>query len=256
MLSNRKLYGQNFLVDPSLVCDLVDLAQLRPEEPVYEIGSGMGILTKELARRVHRVISFEIDPEILENTSKKLAHLKNVSFVSGNFLEYEIEDSDFVVFANLPFNLTTAIVRKLVLERQPPRKAWLLVEEGAAKRLAGVGPSSVLSCLIQAKMGVKILRRVNRHFFRPIPRVDGSLIELVRRKILLGEHELAKYQEYLNLVFKGNHKTLRKNLRGIVSYDRWKKLAKELGLPMNALPSDLTSEQHLELFCHIFTRRK
>lgn len=249
MSRRSKQFGQNFIVRGQTARKLVHLTDIGVDEYIYEIGTGLGIITRELARRSRYVESYEIDSGVYHRARERLQSCGTATLLNRDFFRVPLFRTPYVVFGNIPFNRTTATVRKLFLqESEPPRAAWLLVEAGAAGRIACNGRSSILGCLVTARAIPTVLTRVARRDFHPAPRVDAVLLELRTRSDAPDLAWLRRYREYLTRVFSGRHPTVGGNLRNQLARQRWRALAAELDIPRDAVPSALASGQHRQLF--------
>lgn len=248
-----KKYAQNFFVGAGIVRRLLNRTDIEPGDTVLEIGTGPGWTTLELARRVARVIAYEIDPVQAGRAARRTARTERVRIVTGDFLEASPlgAPADFKVFANLPFNRTTAIVKRLLLGDRAPASAWLVLEAGAARRLTACGSSSVIACLVAARYRARQVAWISRHEFRPAPRVDACFAGFVKREAeFMQQAELRRYEAHLRRIFQGSHRALYRNLRPRPGWKTWCALAARLGIDPGARPSQLTTDQHRRLFDH------
>ncbi len=114
------LYSQNFLKSPSLVDQLLNKSDIRANDTVYEIGPGKGIITERLAQRCRQVIAIEKDSELMDTLRSRFTSTTNIRIHSGDFLEYRLPNNSYKIFANIPFNITSAVVTHLT--STPPRQ--------------------------------------------------------------------------------------------------------------------------------------
>ena len=137
--SNRQrvLYSQNFLKDPNLVALLLDQSSLESDDVVYEIGPGKGLITRQLALRYRQVIAIERDPHLSAWLQREFASWSNVTIHYGDFLFYNLPRQPYKVFANIPFNITAAIVAQLTAAQRPPEDAYLCMQKEAAEMFLG-----------------------------------------------------------------------------------------------------------------------
>src|SRR6266700_6588255 len=122
-------YSQNFLKNPCLIDQLLNRYNLRPEDTIYEIGPGKGIITERLAQRCRQVIAIEKDPCLVELLHRRFAHVPNIIIHEGDFLQFRLPISHYKVFASIPFNITTAIVTRLTTATIPPDDTYLIVQK-------------------------------------------------------------------------------------------------------------------------------
>ncbi len=173
--------SQNFLTSSTTIWRLVRLANLGPEDHVVEIGSGKGHLTKILAKVCGYVTAVEIDPAMYEKTKAKLAGVQNLTLVNRDFLKWPLPAGDYKVFSNIPFCITTAIIRRLTESGNQPKEAWLMMEKAAALRFAGLPRESLRSLLLKPGFDANIVGNVRRDEFHPMPSVDAAVFHLKKK---------------------------------------------------------------------------
>ena len=140
MASNRRRsvrYAQNVLTNRSLIDRLLDRSGIDAGDTVLEIGAGGGAITERLARRCRRVVAIERDPRLADRLRRRFAGCPSVAIHEGDFLCLPLPDTRYKVFANIPFNITTAIVTRLTAAPRPPEEAHLVVQREAADRFLG-----------------------------------------------------------------------------------------------------------------------
>lgn len=171
--------SQNFLTSRSIIRRCLSLAQLSSQDTVLEIGTGKGHITRALACRCKRVLTYEIDPALCRALRGKLPD--NVRLIQGDFLRFPLPKGPYKVFANIPFSRTSAIVGKLTAGPDLPSQMYLFMEKGAAKRFCGLPRESRASLLLKPWFEVKILYHFRREDFHPAPRTDVVLVSFCRR---------------------------------------------------------------------------
>lgn len=175
--------SQNFITSRQLIRKIVGLSGIDRSDTVLEIGTGKGHLTQELCWRGGRVVSVEIDGKLLENARTRLAGMKNLELIQGDFLRYPLpERGDYKIFANIPFFITTQIIDRLTKASNRPSEIWLVVEKGAAARFMGIPKETVKSLLLKAEWEMAVRFRFRRTDFHPMPSVDTVLLHLKRRE--------------------------------------------------------------------------
>ncbi|MGH2544062.1 MAG: rRNA adenine N(6)-methyltransferase family protein, partial [Ardenticatenaceae bacterium] len=158
----RAEYSQHFIRSRALAVELVALSTINRRDAVVEIGPGRGVLTRELAQHCKSLLAVEIDASLCEELRDELRDLTNVSLLHDDFLQAVLPLTAYKVFANIPYNQTAAIIRKLVGAPTPPEDAYLIVQLEAAKRFAG-GPyaqETLASLLLKPWWHVEIARRL------------------------------------------------------------------------------------------------
>ncbi|MET7638116.1 23S ribosomal RNA methyltransferase Erm [Streptomyces sp. NPDC005438] len=237
--------GQNFLVDPSVIVQFVDLLA-HTSGPLVELGPGDGALTLPLARTGRPLTAVELDPGRVNRLRRRVP--THVRVLHQDLLRYRHPTRPHVVYGNVPFHLTTALLRRL-LDNGHWTRAVLLVQWEVARRRAGVGGASLLTASWWPWYEFTLHRRVPARAFRPVPSVDGGLLGVDRRPTpLVGDRE--GYQHFVRRVFTGRGRDLPRVLAGTgrlprADLGRW--LAAQR-LPARALPKDLGPRQWAELW--------
>ncbi|MBE7040349.1 MAG: 16S rRNA (adenine(1518)-N(6)/adenine(1519)-N(6))-dimethyltransferase RsmA [Ruminococcaceae bacterium] len=191
-LRPKKGLGQNFLTDESVLSDIVSAAELDADSCVLEIGPGMGVLTRELAKTAGKVVAVEIDTTILPVLSKNLAEFDNVSVINQDILKVDLDalftehfgDRPVKVIANLPYYITTPIIMKL-LEHSRIASIVVMIQREVARRLsakAGSKDFGAITLAVDYRAVAEPVRDVPPEAFMPAPKVWSSVIRLVRRE--------------------------------------------------------------------------
>lgn len=238
--------GQNFLIDASVVTSIVDVVAAT-RGPILEIGPGDGALTRPLARLGRPITAVEVDPRRAQRLGTMTP--RHVSVIPGDALRVRLPTHPHVVVGNLPFHLTTSILRRL-LAADAWTDAVLLVQWEVARRRAGVGGATLLTAQSWPWVEFRMIRRVPARAFRPVPGVDGGIIHAIRRPApLVPLRDRTGYERFVARVFTGPGRGLREILRrtGMPprAVDAW--LRRE-GIPASTLPRSLRAEQWASLW--------
>ncbi|MBN1935703.1 MAG: ribosomal RNA small subunit methyltransferase A [Anaerolineae bacterium] len=178
----KKWLGQNFLVDPSAVQKIIAAAELTPNDTVLEIGPGPGTLTAQIARRAGRVVAVEVDADVLPALRETLASFENVTLIHGDILEQDIAtliSPPYKVIANLPYYITSAVLRHVLETRPRPTTLVITVQREVAQRItAAPGQMSLLGVSVQFYGRPHIVARIPPGAFRPIPKVHSAAVRI------------------------------------------------------------------------------
>lgn len=176
-------YSQYFLRDPDFIRELVGHSSIRKSDTVYDIGAGSGAISAVLAQRARDVISIELEPRMAQKLRENMKRYYNVTVIEQDILSVVFPDRPFKVFANIPFHLSSDIVRKLVFDAHSPQSAYLIVQRQFAKKLLieKTPFTGQLGAVIAPWVSVRIRRPLRRTDFWPHPNVDTVLIELKQR---------------------------------------------------------------------------
>ena len=243
--------SQHFLRSRSLAASLIAQAPVQRNDLVVEIGPGRGILTRELARRCREVVAVEFDGALSEALRTRFLSDDRVTIVRSDFLRFRLPGVPYKVVGNIPFNLTAAIVRRLVQADSPPQDAWLVVQREAAERFAGSPHSreTLRSLLLKPWWQIEIARRFRRDDFDPPPRVDAVALWLARRtRPLVDRFQAADYRRFIRSCFGRDGRSIRRCLRSEFTRTQIHRLSRDLGFDPSGPPSGLTFDQWLALF--------
>lgn len=182
-IAPKKSLGQNFLHDPNTLNALVEAAQLPENATVLEIGPGTGVLTERLARVAGRVIAVEADERLRPILEKQLTPFHNVTLCWMDFLQADVDElvgtGDFYVVANLPYYITSPILRKLLEAPHRPRRLVLTVQKEVADRIvAKPGDMGILSVSVQFYGTPQAVMRLNPAVFWPRPEVESAVVRI------------------------------------------------------------------------------
>jgi len=226
-LHPRKRWGQHFLCDPGVVRRIVDTARIDDEPAVLEIGPGLGALTDELAARTRELHLVEVDRDLATRLTERYADRPHVRVHTGDVLDLPLDAllvaPRAVVVANLPYNITTPILFRLLELRHRFPRAVVMVQREVATRLAarpGGKDWGVLPALIQTFAEVRVAFRVSRRSFLPPPRVESAVVEVSWSEAPRADvHDIERYRAVVRAAFGQRRKTLR-NALGRLAEDR------------------------------------
>jgi 23S rRNA (adenine-N6)-dimethyltransferase len=174
--------------------------------------------------------------------------VSNVNVVEGDVQTYPLPDGDYKIFANIPFNRTADIVRKILCASAAPSDAYLIIQKEAAEKFSGRPAETRFSILAKPRFQIQIIRELRRTDFEPVPGVDSVLLHIQKRSLpLVPPADADLFQKMVCYGFAGWNRSLGRTFQPIFSYRQWKFLSQELRFPLSATPSELTFEQWLGL---------
>jgi 23S rRNA (adenine-N6)-dimethyltransferase len=248
-LSKQISLAQNFLKNPELVRRLVKTSAIGPADTVYEIGPGRGIITAELARTAKRVIAVEKDAKLAKHLRERFQSGGNIEIIEKDFLRFSITEREYKIFANIPYNITASIVRKILYAPPAPSEAYLILQKEAAKKFSGCPHETLFSILAKPFFEFRIISELKRTDFEPISNVDSVLLHIKRRaRQLLQREDEALYYDFVSYGFNRWKHNLRLAFKHVFTYKQWKRLARDLHFPLNVTPTQLSFEQWLGLY--------
>ncbi len=197
-------HSQHFLRSPSFIAELVGHSNVRKNDTVIDIGAGSGAITDVLARRVKRVIAYELEPHAVALLRKNMTRRTNVEIIPKDFMVSEMPSEPYKIFANIPFHLSSQIVRKLTSNTAPPKAIYLVVQKQFAQKMISEGPHfhGALGMSIAPWWIARIRRPLRKTDFTPPPAVDTVLLELKpREQPLLPPRERATFEQLLSACY-------------------------------------------------------
>ena len=182
-LRAHKGLGQNFLQDPLALEKIVAAAEIQPTDTVLEIGPGLGSLTRYLAISAKEVITVELDPNLIPPLKAVLSPYQNIRVIQGDILKLSpndlITEKDYLVVANIPYYITSAVIRHLLEHDPKPRHIVLTVQREVAQRIcAAPGDMSLLALSVQVYGKPRIAARIPAGAFFPAPKVDSAVLSV------------------------------------------------------------------------------
>lgn len=255
----KRSLGQNFLVDENVQKKIVAALDAGPDDEVLEIGPGRGALTRHLAGRVKRLVLVELDDELARRLAEVYEGRPDVAVLHRDVLDIDLGSlsdtpGSLLVVGNIPYNITTPIVFKL-LERPRPLRIVLMVQAEVADRIVAAPGSKAYGAL---SVGVRSVARVERLFdvgrgaFRPVPRVDSAVLRiepLVPEP--LERKEEARLRRLVRAAFQWRRKQLAKILRDHPDLELPEEIperaARAAGIDLRDRPERLAPEQFVAL---------
>lgn len=215
--------GQNFLVDDSTARKIVAAAYISKEDVVLEIGPGLGSLTRYLSLAARRVIAVELDTRLIPVLQELLASFQNVRILHADILkvnpielisESGADQGQFLVVANIPYYITSAVIRHLIDSPARPARIVLTVQREVAQRIiAGPGKLSTLALSVQVFGAPQVVVRIPAGSFYPSPKVDSVAVRIdLYPEPLIPTPDLATFFKLVKAGFSQKRKTLRNAL--------------------------------------------
>jgi 16S rRNA (adenine1518-N6/adenine1519-N6)-dimethyltransferase len=223
-----KALGQNFLIDRGIIKKIIKSAELNSKDIVLEIGPGIGTLTAELAKIAKRIIAVEKDPKMVKILKETLKDFKNVKIVQGDILKiqnskFKIQNS-FKVVANLPYYITSAVIRKFLESKDPSGQMTLMIQKEVAQRICARPPDmNLLAVSVQFYAEPKIISYVSKKSFWPQPKVNSAIIRI--NPLIITERKLININLFFKIVragFSQPRKQLINNLTKNLKIDKIK----------------------------------
>lgn len=274
----KKSLGQHWLHDEASLYAMCDAANISAGDTVLEVGPGLGTLTARLLTRGAKVTAVEFDPELAKNLTRNISTLlsdhetkielldnktprgtagswadNDLLIVNKDILAFDFRDlpASYKVCANIPYYLTSHLIRLLGESVNPPQTAVLLVQKEVAERVcAQPGQMSILAATTQYFFSCRLDRVVPAQLFTPPPKVDSQILVLERHAQPLFAVDTKQFFRLIKVGFSEKRKTLRNTLSSGYGIDKERcvELITSTGLSPNARPQELALEQWKSLF--------
>ncbi len=237
--------GQHLMHNKKILTDIVKLAKIKQDEIVVELGGGKGALTELLAQTAGKLIVVEYDSKFVKILKKKMNDNPAVTIIQQDILQFQLPRKKFVVVANIPFAITTPIMKKLLIQPNNHfHRGVLLIEKGAAKRFTSSFVKDPYVMAWRMWFDIRYEKFVSRRNFSPPPRVDTAIISIQRKvQPLVPVHHYYRFYGLLEYGMKNPHLSIDIALRGIFTVPQIKHLRRNLKVPVD-LPVGMLTEQH------------
>lgn len=218
----RKRFGQHFLIDAYAVDTIIRCTDARPGEHVIEIGPGEGVLTGQLVASGAELLAIEIDRDLVTRLTRRFEKVANFRLHSGDVLKFDFAALPQVaggwkVVGNLPYNISTPLIMLLLAHVQTFSRLVVMVQREVAERMAALAGSHSygrLSVMVQRRCQVRSILDIGPDSFRPPPKVDSSVVELIPHGRPLDEAFEQWLADVVRLAFSARRKTVANALRG------------------------------------------
>ncbi len=176
-----KRLGQNFLLNDNALDKIISTSNISPGEKILEVGPGTGILTERLIYKKAKIVAVEKDYNLCILLKKKFCY-DNLEIINENILNFQIEKmgKDYKVVANIPYYITSSLIKKLLERENQPKKIVLTIQKEVAKRICSSPPNmNILSLSVQYYAKAKIVGNISKGSFWPPPKIESSIIEII-----------------------------------------------------------------------------
>lgn len=255
----KKSFGQNFLVDENYIKKIIDEVCPQKDETIVEIGSGRGALTEKLIESGAKVVAIELERDMIAVLKEKFGDQENLTLIESNALKIDFAEllnhKPVKLVANLPYYISTAILQRLIEQRESFLMMILMFQREVVERMtAEIGNSErgFLSVLVQTYLETTMLFEVPPTAFRPAPKVWSAISELIPKKDVFIENE-SLYRKLISATFLQKRKTIQNNLKNAPSDLRQKfadinESLEKSGVAANRRAETLTIEEWKSLY--------
>jgi len=243
----RKRFGQNFLVNEDSLQAIVKTAEVSPSDTIIEVGPGLGVLTVELAKKAKKVITIELDRNLIPVLAETLKDFQNIELINQDALKYVAEVSPYKIVANIPYNITSHLINHFLQAENKPTSLTLLVQKEVAEKMSVLNPDMTVLSLQVALFGkMRYVKKIPASHFHPAPKVDSAiiLIRLFTEKDpeYLPQETAMEILKIAKTCFSGRRKKLKNTLP-----KEYHEKASKVGLDLSLRPETLSVKQWKEL---------
>ncbi len=261
----KRSLGQVFLIEPSVQAKILEMAELDSGDTVVEIGPGTGALTRDMLRRVKRLIALEIDPDLVSFLRESMRNSPGFHLLCADALRFDYERAAAVLrtrlklVANLPYVISAPMIFTLIDQRRAFSLLILMLQKEVAQRLtAAVGTKQYgkLSVFCRVYFHLHLERQVPKTCFHPVPKVDSAVLRFIpRERPLLPEQAEAAFRELVRAAFSKRRKTLfnalRTSLRAGISEEGLRNMLEACDIDPRRRPETLSAEEYVRMALHL-----
>lgn len=240
-------HSQNFTQNSQLLDELVKKSHITSTDLVVDIGAGHGEITRVLANHCRAVVAIEKDQKLYNQLRQDFAGQQNVTILNLDVLDYQFPTTPYKVFSNIPFNLTSDIVRHLSSQQNLATDIFLFAQKEAANQFCGLPKESLKSLLLKPIFFPSVIHSFRRTDFRPVPRVDVVLLRFEKRATPLVEN-IKEWRDFVVYVISQTQPNISSTLRRIVTSAQLSDLVGRLGISKHDKPTNLTFDQWIGLY--------
>ncbi len=254
--SFSKTLGQNFLINPSVCPKIAELGNAKKGFGIIEIGTGIGVLTNELAKRAEKVVAIEIDDRLIPVLKDTLSEYDNIKIINADvmkvdlakLIDEEFKGLDVAVCANLPYYITSPIIMMLLEQRLPLKSVTVMVQREAGQRLCaqmGTRDMGAVTVAVRYFSEPEILFNVSKGSFMPAPNVDSCVVRFnVKENTPEGVTDEKFFFKIARGAFSQRRKTLANSVSSATGYEKQKVITaiESAGLNANVRPEQLSMD--------------
>lgn len=246
--------SQNFIKDIDLIKRILQKTDISKDDLVLDIGSGKGSLLIPLCSISEKVIAYEIDKRFISGLEKiKKDNDLNVEIISDDFLNIDLVGlGPYKVFSNIPFSITSSIIKKLLLQPPFPLSCYLFLEKNTSYRYLGINGESIISLSIGINFYTKIIHQFSKNDFEPIPDADIVLVEFIKKQDI---DNCKEFIEFVTNIFNKKKNNLKNSLLTVFTYNQVKRISKDLKLDLKSKQSDIKLNDWVRIF-NVYTSLK
>ena len=261
--SFKKQFGQNFISDKNLLKAIVREGEINSSDEVLEIGPGAGSLTEELLNVAKKVVSYEIDKDLIPVLTQKFEGKENFTLINCDIMKADIKDIErnfsgkYSLVANLPYYITSPIIFKFLQQSTSLKSLYIMVQKEVGERICskcGTKDYGVFSVIVDSYCDPKITRIVPRNMFYPVPNVDSCMVKLEIKEDKYKIQNRAKFESFIKACFVMRRKKLTNNLEKVLTLSKTEIANKlqSLGFSPDIRAEEITTAQFIQIFDNFY----
>ena len=230
--------------------ELLSKSNITSEDTVIEIGPGKGIITEELSKKCAQVIAIEYDKELAHLLQESFANKSNVKIIEHDFLKYKLpNDGIYKICANIPFNLTADIMKKVLEFENPPTDIYFIMQYEAFFKYAGKPYycESFRSLLYKPWYTAELIHEFQPLDFHPVPNARICFVHF-QKKSTPDITEGTDYKNFLSYIFSASGNSFKEKTKKLFSYEQQKRICKQIKISMDSFVTDITYDGWLNLY--------
>lgn len=245
---NKQSLSQNFIKDRDIVRQLIEVSDLKVSDTVIEIGPGRGIITTLLCGKVMEVLAIEKDEALANSLIKRTQNITNLQIINQDFLDYQLPELNFKIFANPPFAITSEILNKIWLSRNLPDSMFLIMQSETAEKFIGAKFESQSSILFRPFFEIEILGDIDRTSFTLKPQVKIVFVKFKKRESpFIKEQDKLDFYNFVVYGFSQWQPTVLDAYKKVLTYPQLQTIKKSLKIG-DIPPSELSFDKWLLFF--------
>ncbi len=245
---NKSSLSQNFLKDRDIVRQLIDASDLNTTDTVIEIGPGRGIITTLLCGKVAKVLAIEKDEALANSLTKRTQNITNLQIINQDFLDYQLPEQNYKIFANPPFAITAEILNKILLTNNLPDSMFLIMQLETADKFMGAKFESQSSILFKPFFEIENLGDIDRTSFTLKPQIKIVFVKFKKREIpFIKDQDKLDFYNFVVYGFNQWSPTILDAYKKVLTYTQLQTIKKFLKIG-NIPPSQLSLDKWLLFF--------
>ncbi|GIN92530.1 ribosomal RNA small subunit methyltransferase A [Siminovitchia terrae] len=241
----RNFSGQHLMHSNKLIHEIVDQVKISRHDTVLDLGAGKGALTSVLSQRAGKVLAVEYDIEFVEVLKRKFFQQKNTKIIHEDILQFRLPKEPFIVVSNIPYSITTPIMKMLL--NNPSigfQRGVIVMEKGAAKRFTSNMVKDPYVIAWRMWFDIRYSKEISRKNFSPPPRVDSAMISINRKaRPIVPTSDYLIFWGMVNYLFKNPRSSIDLAFKGIFTPPQIKQLKRNLGVKNDRSVASLSEQQ-------------